>query len=123
MPQLQRLEVQPPAGAVGDHDLPVDHAAFRQLGQDRGHELGEVAGHRPLVPAADLHLVAVPEHDRPEAVPLRLEYVVPVGIASIGLASIGATGGLTGRSIAPLLHIVTAAQAGLLPAAHHDHAR
>ena len=34
--------------------------------------LGEVAGQRALVAAAQLHLVAVPEDDAPEAVPLRL---------------------------------------------------
>ena len=36
-------------------------------------ELGEVAGQRPLVAAAQLHLVAVAEDDAAEAVPLRLE--------------------------------------------------
>jgi len=72
-PQLQRLEVQPPAVPVRQHDLAVDHAAGGQLGEKSRNELGEVAGHRPLVPAADLHLVAVAEDDRPEPVPLRLE--------------------------------------------------
>src|SRR5439155_4800339 len=38
----------------------------------RRHEFGKVAGHWPLVAAADLHLVAVAEDDRTEAVPLRL---------------------------------------------------
>ena len=68
--QLQRLEVQPAVG--GDDDLAVDHAPLGQLGDGRRHQFGEVAGHRPLVAAAELDLVAVAEADRPEAVPLRL---------------------------------------------------
>src|SRR5271165_3355036 len=57
--QLQRLEVQRPALGVADYDLPVDHAALRKLGVDRGHQLGKVARHRPLVAAADSDLVAI----------------------------------------------------------------
>ena len=47
-------------------------ARSREVGQHRVDHLREVAGHRALVAAADLHLVAVPEDDRAEAVPLRL---------------------------------------------------
>lgn len=36
---LQRLEVQAVVG--GDDDLPVDHTAMRQLGPDRGDQLGK----------------------------------------------------------------------------------
>ena len=67
---LQRLEVQAVVG--GDDDLAVDHAALRQLGVDRRDQLGEVAGHRPLVAAAQLDFIAVAEADGPEAVPFRL---------------------------------------------------
>ena len=67
---LQRLEIQAVVG--GDDDLAVDHAAFGQLGRDRRDQLGKVAGHRPLVAAADLDLVAVAEDDGPESVPFRL---------------------------------------------------
>ncbi len=66
----QRLEVELVAGR--DDDLGVHHAALRQLLLHRGHDLGEVAGHRALVAAAELDLVAVAEHDAAEAVPLRL---------------------------------------------------
>jgi hypothetical protein len=66
----QRLEVELVAGR--DDDLRVHHAALRQLLLHRGHDLGEVAGHRPLVAAAQLDLVAVAEDDAAEAVPLRL---------------------------------------------------
>jgi hypothetical protein len=66
----QRLEVQPVA--VGDDDLAVDHAPRGQRRLHRLDHLGEVAGQRALVAAAQLHLVAVPEDDAPEAVPLRL---------------------------------------------------
>ena len=72
----------------------------RQLLPHRGHDLGEVAGHRALVAAAELDLVAVAEHDAAEAVPLRLvEEAGPSGTSFTDLASIGATGGITGRSI------------------------
>ena len=56
---LQRLEVQPVAG--GDDDLAVEHAPVGQFGLDRLDQFGEVAGHRLLVAAAELDLVAVPE--------------------------------------------------------------
>ena len=73
---LQRLEVQPVAGRADHDDLAVDHAALRQVAPHRLDDLGEVPGHRPLVAAADLDLVAVAEDDRPEAVPLRLVHQV-----------------------------------------------
>jgi hypothetical protein len=69
-PLQQRLEVQ--AVALDDDDLTVHDAALGQVPLERRHELREVAGHRPLVAAAELDLVPVAEHDRPEAVPLRL---------------------------------------------------
>ena len=69
---LQRLEVERVALGVGHDHLAVDHRPLREVGQHRRDDLGEVAGHRLLVAAADLDLVAVPEDDRPEAVPLRL---------------------------------------------------
>ena len=70
--QLQRLEVQGAALRVDEHDLAVDDAALGQVRADRLDDLGEVPRHRPLVAAADLDLVAVPEDDRTEPVPLRL---------------------------------------------------
>ena len=69
------------SGGAGDHDLPVDHAAWWQAARDRSDQLGEVPGHRPFVAAADLHLVAVAEHDRAEAVPLRF---VPHAVRYLG---------------------------------------
>ena len=67
---LERPEVEP--AVAGDDDLAVDHATLRQVAPDGLDHLGEVARHRPLLAAADLDLVAVAEHDRAEAVPLRL---------------------------------------------------
>lgn len=64
---LQRLEVQAVVG--GDDDLPVDHTAMRQLGPDRGDQLGEVAGHRPLVAATQFDLITVAKADGAESVP------------------------------------------------------
>src|SRR5262249_52258533 len=74
-----RLEVEPGAFAVGDDDLPVNHAPLRQLLDDLGDQFGKVPRHRPLVTAADLHLVAVAEDDGPESVPLRLVAIRAVG--------------------------------------------
>ncbi len=55
-----------------DDDLAVHDAALREVGLGGGDDLREVAGHRLLVAAADLHLVAVAKDDRPKAVPLGL---------------------------------------------------
>jgi len=68
--QEERVEVQ--AGALDDDHLAVDHAAPGQVRPQRLDQLREVAGHRPFVAAAELDLVAVPEDDRAEAVPLGL---------------------------------------------------
>jgi hypothetical protein len=72
-PLLERLELEPFPGLIRHHDLAVDDGSFGQVRLDRFDHLGEVAGHRSLVPAPDLDLVAVAEHDRAEPVPLRLE--------------------------------------------------
>ena len=81
---------------------PSIDAALRQVGLDRLDHLGEVAGHRLLVARADLDLVAVAEDDRAEAVPLRfVGRGRRSGICGTDLASIGATGGITGSCMAP----------------------
>ena len=67
---LQHLELEPVPD--DDDDLPIDDAAFRQVLFDRLNQFGEVARHRPLVTGADLDLIAIPEDDRSEAIPLRL---------------------------------------------------
>jgi hypothetical protein len=95
-------EVEPPTRWVGHHDLGVDDAAGGQLPLDGVDELGEVAGQRALVAAAQFHLVAVAEHDGAEPVPFGFEAPGPSGSSGIGLASIGATGGITGRSMPPV---------------------
>jgi hypothetical protein len=74
---LQPLELQPPAHR--DDQLAVEHAALRQRPADGLHDLGEVAGHRPLVAAGELDLVAVAEHDAAEAVPLGLVQEAALG--------------------------------------------
>ena len=68
---LQRVEVEP--ALAHDHDLAVHHAALGQARAEGGLELGEVAVERLQVAALDVEAVAVAEHDRAEAVPLRLE--------------------------------------------------
>ena len=82
---LQRVEVE--AGRAGDHELGVDHAPLGQGGAERVDQLGEVARQRALVAAAQLHLVAVAEHDAAEAVPLRL--VEPAVAFGEGVGGLG----------------------------------
>jgi len=92
----QRVEVQP--AVPRDDDLAVQHTAWRKLLPKRRDHLGEVPGERLAGTAADLDLVAVTEDDRPEAVPLGL--VEHAGrMAAADFASIGRTGGITGRSM------------------------
>ena len=70
----QRLPVQPDAAVdlARDDDLAVEHAARRQLVAQRDEQLGEVPA-EVLAAAGQQHdLVAVAEHQRPEAVPFRL---------------------------------------------------
>src|SRR3954451_8105770 len=60
--------------AVDDHDqLAVEDDPVLRQGEDVGDDLGEVAVHRLAVAALEVDVVAVAEHDRAEAVPLRLE--------------------------------------------------
>jgi hypothetical protein len=69
--QEQRLELE--ALGTGDDHLAIDHALVGQPLPQRLSELREVAVERLEVAALDVDLVAVPEHDGPEAVPLGLE--------------------------------------------------
>ena len=69
-PLEEGLEVEPAAG--GDHDLAVEDAAGRAAAPQRVEQLREVPGQGPLVAAAELDLVAVPEDDAAEPVPLGL---------------------------------------------------
>ena len=67
---LQRFEVQ--AVVSGDDNLAVNDAAFRELCLDRRDELGEVAGHRPLIATAQLDLISVAKAYGPESIPFGL---------------------------------------------------
>ena len=81
-----------------DDDLAVDDAALGKRRRERRDQLREVAVHRLLVAALQQDLVAVAEHQRAEAVPLRLELpaFARSGRASAALDSIGASGGSKG---------------------------
>ena len=68
---LERGEIEPITRT--DHDLAVDHAPLGELVTYRLDELGEVAGEWLLVAAAQHHLIAIAEHDRPESVPFRFK--------------------------------------------------
>src|SRR5438128_12420072 len=76
-PQRHGVEIGPEPGE--DHDLAVEHNAFRLDALDRRHQLGEVASQWFLVAAVDDDLVAVFESDGAEAIPFRL--VLP-GVAA-----------------------------------------
>ena len=96
----------PRLAAQRHEHLAVEHAPVGQLLAHRLDHLGEVAGQRLGVAAGQLDLVAVLEHQAAEAVPLRLEAQAAVDFAGSGipltlLASIGRTGGITGRSTGP----------------------
>ena len=100
-PLLEHLELQPVADR--HEQLAVEHAPLGQLPLDRLDQLGEVARQRLGVAAGQLHLVAVAEDDAAEPVPLGLEDQPVVlapgsGMPFTDLASIGRTGGITGRS-------------------------
>ena len=83
----QRFPVQPDAAAdlAGDDDLAVEHTARRQLVAQRVEQLREVPAE--ILAAAGLQhdVVAVAEHQRPEAVPLRLVGPHPRLVGHLGL--------------------------------------
>ena len=93
----ERVEVEP--ALLSDHDLPVQHAPRSAALPERLHQLGEISGQRLSGAAAQFDLVPVAEHDRPEAVPLRLVLHAGRDGSPTDLASIGFTGGITGRSM------------------------
>src|SRR5580704_14946784 len=68
---LQGLEVE--RAAPRHDDLAVEHRARRQLLPEGLDELGEITVERLLVAALEEDLVAVPEDEHAEAVPLGLE--------------------------------------------------
>ncbi|RYZ58509.1 MAG: hypothetical protein EOP08_16200, partial [Proteobacteria bacterium] len=72
--ELQGFEVEP--ALAGDDDLAVEHTALRQRCQTGIAKLGEVALERLLVSTLEHQPIAVPEHERAEAVPLRLEQLL-----------------------------------------------
>ena len=94
--KLQGIEIEAMAG--GNHNLPIEDAARRQLREQVLDQFGEIAVQRLLVAALDQHFVVVAEDQRAESVPLRLEDPAsPSGSESTRLASMGSSGGLTGR--------------------------
>src|SRR5262249_31201066 len=69
--QLKEIEVET-AGA-DDHDLAVDDTALREMLDEGWSELGEVAIQRTQGAALRVHTIVIPEDQRAEPVPLRLE--------------------------------------------------
>jgi hypothetical protein len=74
-PHHQGGEVVDPGGARDD-DLAVEDELPVPDSEQAIHDLGEVAGKRPVVPAAHVDGVAVAKGDASEAVPLRLVHDV-----------------------------------------------
>jgi hypothetical protein len=56
-----------------DHDLPVDHATFRQLLEQRLVQVREIAVERAQIPTLNEELRRAAKDDGAKAVPLRLE--------------------------------------------------
>ena len=88
-----------------DHDLAIQHAALRQLSPPAP---------QPVVPGSTgsaiwyrgsgfQDLVAIAKHHRAKAIPLGLKrpFVASAGMAATRLASMGGTGGMTGRFTPP----------------------
>src|SRR5207245_2334214 len=75
-PHLQRVEVETARGR--DHDLAIDHTAFRQLFEQRVVQFREIAVERLQVTALDVDVRGAAKHDRAEPVPLGLEQKGPV---------------------------------------------
>jgi hypothetical protein len=103
-PLQQGLEVQPPAIGAGYDDLAVDNGPGRQAFQYRGDQLGKVPGHRTLVAAADLDLIAVAEDDRPEAIPFRLIAQLALRDLLHGLGEHRGNGRHHGQVHRPIIH-------------------
>jgi len=75
-PHLQAAEVEP---VFRRHDdLAVHHGAARQLLEEDGVQLGEVAIEGPQLAALDVDIVRAPEDDCAKPVPLGLKQKVAV---------------------------------------------
>ena len=83
--ELESVEVEP-VGA-GDDDLAVEYAALRQVREERGLDLREVAVEALGVAALEEEFVAVAEDEGAEAVPFGLED--PVRIFRDGVDTLG----------------------------------
>ena len=98
MRKLQRFEVQRASLAIT-----ISPSSTQRTGnceRSGSSSSGKVAVERFLVAALDQDLVAVAKHQRAKSIPLRLEDPVPPrGNSPTRLASIGKTGGFTGRCI------------------------
>ena len=96
--QLQGIEVERVILAIDD--FAVQHAAQRATASERLEQFREVTVQRFLVATLDQDLVAVAKHQSTKAIPFRFEDPCsPPVIRSTRLASIGKTGGFTGRCI------------------------
>src|SRR5687768_9521598 len=96
-PQEEGLELE--SIRPGDDDLPVEHAALRDVRAQRRRELREVAVEWLEVPTLDEQLIAVAEDDGAETVPFRLEQpAVALGERRDGLREHRLERGLDGKA-------------------------
>ncbi len=94
--QLKRIEIK--AVFADDHDFTIEDAAFRKLRLQHFDELGEITIERLLIAALDEDVVAITEYQRTKSIPLGSKIQSsPGGSSSMRFASIGLTGGFTGR--------------------------
>ena len=99
---LQRLEVQARPSVA----MTISPSMTQRSGSSAStavDQLGKVAGHRALVAAAQLDLVAVAEDRSTGTRPTSARRTRPAGSSATDFASIGETGGMTGRSIGSFL--------------------
>ena len=82
--------VEVEAIGAGDDDLAVEDAAWRELGEERGAEFGEVAVEGLAVARLEEEVVAVAEDEGAKAVPFGLEE--PVAFAGDGVHALGEHG-------------------------------
>ena len=80
--QQERLELE--RAVARDDDLAVEDAPLGERGPERVGQFREVAVERLQVARLRVDLIAVPEDERPEAVPLRLEQPAVVGRQRVG---------------------------------------
>ena len=93
--------------ADGEDDLAVENTGVGQVLLRASDELGEVVRQRVAVPGPDLEFGAVPEDHGPDPSHFGSKDCRPEGIAGTDLASVRATGGMTGKRLIPTVAVLS----------------